>query len=167
MSLTPDEIAVRWAYGHISEYALTSNDAYLVSEYPRQSDQLAGIDWICATGDAVTEGAIEESFRGTGKWYGGASITIKFAWLTSNMRNYMYTTLFDSKPLAPATVYVYNQNEGVGVVYNCYAEWTLVNGGAFEYRNEYMFTNVVFKFKRGIVAPYGRAFSSAFSSAFA
>lgn len=167
MSLMPDEIPVYWAYGHISEYALLTTASYEFSAFPRQSDQLIGIDWQCATGDAVDDGTPEESFKGTGKWYGGATATIKVAWLTSAMRNYLYVNLFDSKPFAPATIYVYNQNTGAGVVYNCYAEWSLKNGGAFEYRTEYFFSNVVFKFKRGIVAPYGRAYSSAFSSAFA
>lgn len=158
-------VAIRLATGTLTQSEITSNDAYLIENFPRQSDMPNNLFWMATTAEPVKDAALETSLSGKGIFYGKAKGKIKLFGMTPGMWNYLWVNIFRESPRQDVTVQVAHQRMGA-TVYNCQIKWPFADDYGGEWRSENFQTNTIIEFDQGIVSAYGRSFSSAFSSAF-
>lgn len=98
---------IRIAPGQVSAYDLLNTDSYLVSNWPRTSDMSPSIQWSAAQPDKPLEREEVASLGiGGGGFYGKYSGTFNIFRATPLMRQYLFETIMQSKPIAPVTVYM-------------------------------------------------------------
>jgi len=103
---------IRIALGEISANALLSNDSYLVTNWTRTSD-MANTSFTWSASQA--EKGLQQEFvaglgKGSGGYYGGYSGTLNFFVATPQMRQYLFETLMNFKPIARVTAYLHVPN---------------------------------------------------------
>jgi hypothetical protein len=148
----PNAKDIRIAQGQVTAYELLSNDAHLVSEWTRTSDMNASVYWSASQPDKPLERpkAPQAMGLGAGRFYGGYSGVFSFFMTTPLMRQYLFETLMQSRPVAAVTVYM---QAALGGFEN--AEFQVVYGEIerieYERFNDDYFMNVNYEFRLGTV----------------
>lgn len=99
---------LRMATGDVTAYELLNTDAYLLSNWTRQTDQ-SYIDWTATMPErGMTAPFVGGLERGSGILYGNYSGIIEFFLLTELMQQYITTNILNDKPIEIVTVYAYD-----------------------------------------------------------
>ena len=154
--------------GTVSQYTIQNDSTADPRNWSRPSDMPAGWGWdeVVTVGEIV-DGDFIRSLDQSGKFKGGMSGTFEWFTLTAGMIAQIDTDIFASAPTAAVTIQVYHQIKG-WIVINCTLDnpFSRAQSGAGTKQTDDEYSNVKFNWMAGTQAVYGRAFSSAFSSAF-
>lgn len=146
----PNAKDIRIAQGQVTAYELLSNDAYLVSEWTRTSDMNPSVYWSASQPDKPLERpkAPQAMGLGAGRFYGGYSGLFNFFMTTPLMRQYLFETIMQSRPVAAVTVYMQASQDGFDD-----DEFQVLYGEIermdYERFNDAFFMNVSYEFRRG------------------
>lgn len=153
---------LRLAAGHITPTAILSDSSYLIDNFTIQSDANTPF-WKGFIDGGMRDGSIIQSLGGSGGLYGKLSGTISFALLTPDMLQYLFTTVFNSKYVAPVTLNAFHPRYKQ-ITIQCYMRWfeNVVDNG--EQNTDTWTVNVTTSWNRGVIQ--GNAYSSAYSSAY-
>jgi len=154
---------LRLAPGTLTQYEIESNTAYLVANYPRQTDMEVLDFWEAVPKDVIRRQRVD-SLEGSGGYTGLATGQLEWFVLTPNMIGYLWSTIFASQPRAAVTLRTYHELSG-WVVYNAYLNWPF-DGSEFTQQDIDLYSNVIMRWNRGRVAPYGRSYSPSYSASY-
>ena len=151
------------AAGTVSTTTLQANTAAVVANWTRQTDQLHFYDWKVTLKTVVKDQKRVKALNSSTGYFGYESGVLMFQVLTPLMLTYLWTNIFSSLPSVAVTIQVPHQRDG-WKVYNAMLEWCDLSSNGDLARPQT--GNVEFPFYKATLATYGRAFSSAFSTAF-
>lgn len=104
---------IRIAAGNITANDLLTTSSHLVSNWTRQTDMSAAVQWRSSQPEfGVTQEFAAGLEVGSGKFYGKMSGVIEFFYLTEDMRQYIHNTIMASSPIAPITAYLHHPLDG-------------------------------------------------------
>lgn len=125
MPADPDEFRI--APGWISRVALDATSAYQVTQFTRQSDMLAGRQWVRPDNmaDVIKPSAVYvESMDSHVGGYGGKEFTWGFQNMTPLMVMFLRDTYFaGGDKSALATVKTWDRTSGAFEYFHCIAHW--------------------------------------------
>jgi hypothetical protein len=141
---------IRIAPGLVTAYDLLNTDSYLVKNWARTSDMLnTSRVWSASQPEKPLERETVKGLGlGTGAFYGGYSGTFNIFVATPLMRQYLFETVMQSRPVAPVTVYMqasqtaFDDSEFAVL----YGEIERVDYTRF---NDRLFHTIQFEFRRG------------------
>lgn len=142
---------IRLAAGTIAAATLTSTSSYLVTNFPRQTDMPVSVYWSTSQPEIGVQQQVRNSLEvGSGGYYGKVSGIIEFFILTEDMRQYLYTTIMGSSPIAAVTAYLHHPVDGFqvyqGELLTPYAANAETSYTRF---NDDFYTNNQYLFRRG------------------
>ena len=152
----------RLATGTISESTILGSTSYLVSNFTRQNDMPIAFEWI-AWGNLVSDGIIEVSLSGEGGLDGQATGQLTFAYMTTQMLQYIFSQIMNSQYRKAVTLHVMHARLGMRT-YNCYLEFKTGEDNFNTRQSAGLATNVVFNWDHGV--QLGGGFSDGFSDGF-
>lgn len=140
---------IRLAQGTLDFTTLTSSDAYLIKNFPVQTDQPSVVPWFAERSEGIQDGVLVRGMDGSGGLHGFASGELTFYLMTQKMLIYMFENCFNSKYVAPVTIYVPHPVTGMQA-YNCQMEFPTDVQAVGERNADIVYSNVVFRWNRGV-----------------
>ena len=142
--------SIRLAAGDITAYNLLNTSSYLVTNFPRQTDMDAVDQWLAVQPNPPLLQTFVQSLEvGSGGYYGKFATQIEFTFMTEDMRQYIYSTIMSSKPVAKVTAYLEHPTNGFGVYTGELVTPFAANSeGGFNRFDETMYTSNVYIFRR-------------------
>lgn len=142
---------IRLWNGTISENDLLNTSSYLVSNWTRQTDMSAGVQWRCSQPEnGVMQEMASSLEKGSGKFIGQVSGVIDFFYMTEDMRQFVHDTIMGSSPVSLVTAYLHHPLDGFQVYQGELLTPFAANAETSHTRfSDAIYTNNQYLFRRG------------------
>ena len=145
-------LSIRLWNGTITANDLLTTSTYLVSNWTRQTDMSASIQWRCSQPEnGVTQEMASSLESGSGKFIGQVSGTIDFFYMTEDMRQFVHNIIMGGSPVSLVTAYLHHPLDGFQVYQGELLTPFAANAETAHTRvNNDIYTNNQYLFRRGV-----------------